>query len=188
VYRTLFYTRHINTRNRHLIFCIENFGARCVCSHMQCKRRNISEFYSRVCQHYIFSSIHVCVFIIIYFCRSQWPRGLRRRSAAVRLLGLRVRIPPGGHGCLSLVSVVCCQVEISASGWSLVQRGPTDCGVSECDGEASILRMPWPTTCCCAIVKKGYLFLTLCMWIGCIYFIFLCNNVALRIAIYRLNT
>jgi hypothetical protein len=25
-----------------------------------------------------------------------------------------------GHGCLSLVSVVCCQVEVSATGWSLV--------------------------------------------------------------------
>ena len=28
-------------------------------------------------------------------CRSQWPRGLRRRSAAARLLRLWVRIPPG---------------------------------------------------------------------------------------------
>jgi len=28
-------------------------------------------------------------------CRSQWPRGLRRGSAVVRLLGLWVRIPPG---------------------------------------------------------------------------------------------
>ena len=27
-------------------------------------------------------------------CRSQWPRGLRRRSAAARLLRLWVRIPP----------------------------------------------------------------------------------------------
>jgi hypothetical protein len=63
-------------------------------------------------------------------CRSQWPRGLRRGSLAVRLLGLWVRIPPG-RGCLSLVSVVCCQVEISASGWSLVQRSPTECGVSK---------------------------------------------------------
>jgi hypothetical protein len=27
--------------------------------------------------------------------RSQWPRGLRRRSAAERLLGSWVRIPPG---------------------------------------------------------------------------------------------
>ena len=28
-------------------------------------------------------------------CRSQWPGGLRRGTAAARLLGLRVRIPPG---------------------------------------------------------------------------------------------
>jgi len=39
----------------------------------------------------------------------------KAESAAARLLGLRVRIPPG-HGCLSLVSVVCCQVEISELG------------------------------------------------------------------------
>jgi hypothetical protein len=31
-------------------------------------------------------------------CRSQWPRGLRRRSSAIRLLRLCVRIPPG-HVC-----------------------------------------------------------------------------------------
>ena len=28
-------------------------------------------------------------------CRSHWPSGLRRGSAADRLVGLRVRIPPG---------------------------------------------------------------------------------------------
>jgi len=31
-----------------------------------------------------------------YICRSQWPRGLRRRSAATRLLRSWVRISPGG--------------------------------------------------------------------------------------------
>jgi hypothetical protein len=36
-----------------------------------------------------------------------------------------------GHGYLSLVSVVCCQVEVSATSWSLVQRSPTECGVSQ---------------------------------------------------------
>jgi hypothetical protein len=46
------------------------------------------------------------------------------------------------------VSCECCQV--SASGWSLVQRSPTECGVSECDREASIMRRPWPTRGCCA--------------------------------------
>ena len=35
-----------------------------------------------------------------------------------------------GHVCLPVVSVVCCQVEVSAMSRSLVQRSPTDCGVS----------------------------------------------------------
>jgi hypothetical protein len=32
-----------------------------------------------------------------------------------------------GHGCISLVSVVFCQVDISATGLFLVQRSPTEC-------------------------------------------------------------
>ena len=44
--------------------------------------------------------------------------------------------------CLSLVSVVCCEVEVNALRWSLVQRSPTECGVSEYDREASIIRRP----------------------------------------------
>jgi hypothetical protein len=42
------------------------------------------------------------------------------------------------------VSAVWCQVEISATGRSLVQRSLTECGVSQCNREASIIR-PWPT-------------------------------------------
>ena len=47
-----------------------------------------------------------------------------------------------GHACLS---VVCCQVEVSATGWSLVQRSLTKCSVSVCDSEALVMRRPWPT-------------------------------------------
>jgi hypothetical protein len=47
-------------------------------------------------------------------CRSQWPHGLRRKSASARRLRSWFRIPPG-HGCLSVVSVLCCQVEVSAT-------------------------------------------------------------------------
>ena len=65
-------------------------------------------------------------------CRFRWSRGLRRSSAANRLLRSWVRIPPGGHGCLSVVSVVCCQVEVLATRWSLVQRSPIDCRASLC--------------------------------------------------------
>jgi hypothetical protein len=46
-----------------------------------------------------------------------------------------------GHVCQSLVIFVCCQVEVSATGWSLVQRSSTDCGVSQmCDHETSTKR------------------------------------------------
>ena len=61
----------------------------------------------------------------------------RRESAAAHLLGLRVRNRPE-HRCLSLVTVVYCQMEVSVSGRSLVQRSPTVCGVSECDRETSV--------------------------------------------------
>jgi hypothetical protein len=43
------------------------------------------------------------------------------------------------------VSVVCCQVEVSAKDLSLVQMSYTECGVPECDSEASTVRKPWPT-------------------------------------------
>jgi len=51
------------------------------------------------------------------------PRGLRRRTAASRLLGLWDRIPPWTW------SVVCCHVEICGTGRSLVQRSISEYGV-----------------------------------------------------------
>ena len=56
---------------------------------------------------------------------------MTRRCAATRLLGLRVRI---SHELwMSVSCIVLCQVEISASGWSLVQ------GTSGCNREAAIM-------------------------------------------------
>jgi hypothetical protein len=34
------------------------------------------------------------------------------------------------HGCLSVGRVLCCQVEVSATGWSLAQRKRIECAVS----------------------------------------------------------
>jgi hypothetical protein len=48
----------------------------------------------------------------------------------------------GGKRCVSGVSVMCYQVKISASARSIVQRIPTECGVSECNRVASIMRRP----------------------------------------------
>jgi hypothetical protein len=46
--------------------------------------------------------------------------------------------PAGAWIFLSFVSVMCCHVEFLASGLSLVQRSHIECGVYECDREASL--------------------------------------------------
>jgi hypothetical protein len=60
-----------------------------------------------------------------------------------------------GHGCFSVTNVSYGSLRPAES---LVQRSPTECGVSECDHEPSTVRRTWPTGDCCAMVKKpGYL-------------------------------
>jgi hypothetical protein len=55
--------------------------------------------------------------------------GLRRRSAAIRLLRLWVRISTEAG--MSVFCECCVSSEVSASGWSLVQRSPTENRVSK---------------------------------------------------------
>jgi hypothetical protein len=74
----------------------------------------------------------VCVCV----CRSRWPRVLRCGAAAVCLLALRVRISPEARIFVVSVVCLCCQAEVSVTSWSLFQKSPTECGVSECDREA----------------------------------------------------
>ena len=64
------------------------------------------------------------------------------------IAGIAGSNPTGGQGCLSALSVVCCQAEVTVKGRSLVQ------GVSQCDGEASIMRMPGPVG---AVAHEGAL-------------------------------
>jgi hypothetical protein len=83
-----------------------------------------------------------------------WVYGVGLRPIACWDCGFESR---RGHGCLSLVSVVCCQVEVSAMGWSLVQRSPTERGVSKnCDREATTMRRPRPPRGCRAIGRRRY--------------------------------
>jgi hypothetical protein len=56
---------------------------------------------------------------------------------------------PTGSVDVFLVNVMCCQINVSASGRSLFQRSPTECGVSERDHEAWIMRRSWPNRGCC---------------------------------------
>jgi hypothetical protein len=80
-------------------------------------------------------------------------------SKAARLLGLRVWIPPGAWMALCFESCVLSGISASA-GWSLFQKFPTDCGVSEFDSETSIMGRPWPTRGCCAMVKYIHKYVT----------------------------
>ena len=59
-----------------------------------------------------------------------------------------------GHGYLCLVCVVCCQVQVSVPGRSLVQRSHTEYDESECDRKVSIRRKHWPSKNCCAMKKN----------------------------------
>ena len=89
------------------------------------------------------------------FCRSQWPHGLRRRSAAARLLRSWVWIPPSGMDvCPLWVSCV-------LSGRGLCDELITSpkesyrlCSFVMCDLETSWMRRPWPTGGCCAKNKQ----------------------------------
>jgi len=66
---------------------------------------------------------------------------------------------------MSLVNVVCSQVEVSASGWSPVQISLTERGVFECDCVTSLIRRPWLTGGCCFMEKKACSFWSsICWW------------------------
>jgi len=60
-----------------------------------------------------------------------------------------------GHACLFLVSVVCCQVEVSASGYHL-SRGVLPSVVCESHRGASVIGRPWPTRGCCPMGRERY--------------------------------
>jgi hypothetical protein len=78
-------------------------------------------------------------------CRPQWPRGLRRRSAAVSLLRLWIRIPPGTW---MAVCSECCVLPGRSLSDELITRPEESyrlwCVVL-CDLETSRMRKPWST-------------------------------------------
>ena len=86
--------------------------------------------------------------------RSQWPRGLRRRSAAARLLGLWVPIPLGAWMC---VCCECCVLSGRGLCNELITRPEESyrlwC-VVVCDLETSRMRRPCPALGRSATGKK----------------------------------
>jgi hypothetical protein len=101
--------------------------------------------YPRILDFYSFLSFRV---------RSQWPRGLRRGSAAVRFLRLWVRIPP--RAWIS-VCCECCVLSGRGLGVGLITR-PEESYRAWCVCVRVIvkprMRRPWSTRGCFAIGKK----------------------------------
>ena len=58
---------------------------------------------------------------------------------AARLLGFWALIPPGAWTFVCCECCMCRQVMVSATSWSLVQRSPTDCGLSS-EGDRESLK------------------------------------------------
>ena len=76
-----------------------------------------------------------------------WPHVLRRGSAAARWLEMRFRIPPGTW---KSVSWECCVLSGRDLCYGLITRleQSYQCGVFDCDREATTLRRSWPTRGC----------------------------------------
>ena len=87
--------------------------------------------------------------------RSQWPRGLRRRSAAARLLRSWVRIPPGAW---IFVCCECCALSGRGLCDELITRPEESyrlwC-VVVCDLKTSRMRRPWPALGRSATAQKN---------------------------------
>jgi hypothetical protein len=87
--------------------------------------------------------------------RSQWPRGLRRRSAAARLLRSWVWIPPIAW---MFICFECCVLSGRGLCNDLITRPEESyrlCCVVVCDLETLWMRRPWPTGGYCARNKKN---------------------------------
>ena len=69
-------------------------------------------------------------------------RAVRRSSCGRCVAGVAGSNPARGMDICLLCVFLCCQVDVSALVLSLVQRSPTECGVSGCDLDSSTLRWP----------------------------------------------
>jgi hypothetical protein len=118
----------------------------------QWQKSHFISFYKNIFHLFIYygwlrSNVTVHTFWVIYlqlYCRSQWPRGLRRRSAAARLLRSWVRIQPGAW---KFVCCECCVLSGRRLCDELITRPEESyrlwC-VVVCDLETSRMRRQWP--------------------------------------------
>ena len=106
---------------------------------------------------YVFWNVHGQHYVSVYgaMCRSQWPRGLRRRSKAARLLRSWVWIPPGAW---IFVCCECCVLSGRGLCDELITRPEESyrlCCVVVCNLETSRMRRTWPALGRSATGKKN---------------------------------
>ena len=92
---------------------------------------------------YIYISVGICdsvmYKVMLTQCASQRTLGLRHEAATALFLGCGCKSRQE-HVYLSLVSVVPCQVEVSATYQSLIRRSPSECRGSEFVFRTSTMR------------------------------------------------
>jgi hypothetical protein len=72
-------------------------------------------------------------FMALYVIRTPIPVASRPNAWLWGRLLVEIAVSNPDGGMLSFVIVVYCQVEVSASGWSLDHRSPTECCLSDCE-------------------------------------------------------
>jgi len=90
----------------------------------------------------------------------EWPNPVASRPTATRLLGLRVRTPPGVCVCLLWVFFFFSGRGLCVGLITRPEESYRMCVcvcvcVSECDREASIMIRPWPTGGCCTMKRRN---------------------------------
>ena len=132
---------HLRTLLQLWMFIAQNYeNVYSVQMDVQCIERYSNKTYgNRQVRHFDEKQL-----VRLHLCRFQWPRGLRRRSAAARLLRSWVRIPPGAW---MFVCCECCVLSGRGLYDELITRPEESyrlwC-VVVCDLETSRMRRPWP--------------------------------------------
>jgi hypothetical protein len=141
VYNTLFFARS-STNPQLNEQCL--FQVFCCCREILKDRNNLEAFVflwtkngstGRICR--FLSVICISNNVTLLFVSEPKPAAVlcKESYCGLSLTGIAVSNPAGS--CLSVVIVLCCQSEVSATGRLLVKRSPTECGVSECDRRTS---------------------------------------------------
>ena len=120
----------------------------CLSSHRFCMGNTLVK-YQTLITSFLFQLMHT-------ICRSQWPRGLRSRSVAARLLRSWVRIPPGAW---MFVCCECCVLSVRGLCDELItcpEESYRLWCVIVCDLETSRMWRPWPALGRSATEKKLY--------------------------------